>query len=284
MNEFSGYFEPEFYDELKISQVQTVKTYFPEDEVIYFSGKVKKFNKRLISQERILLITNKAVYNIQPKKGITTRVAFYLFPNLAVKRKINANKIKGVTVSTDPDSNQFILHVTGEYDYRFDGGANCKKIIKSLARVFFLNQTSLFTIILRPESDLKEFETNQRDFKAGRHKTATNEVHQVTQEEIETRLGFLIRKKSIREVKGSNDGSVFPGGNQSHHLDYMDKQSQMTTFDSDQTKDGGKHERNVQVHNGFNPEKHINRLESIPMSFSVEIPKKNEQAKIRNQG
>jgi len=82
------------------------------DREIIFSDWVKKVNCREKIQERILLLTDKAVYNIlkypKPKKGLLYEV----------RRRIDLKLITGVSVSKLQD-NFFVIHVPSEYDYVF---------------------------------------------------------------------------------------------------------------------------------------------------------------------
>jgi len=68
---------------------------------------VKKINNFEWSQERMLAITNKAIYNIHKKK---------------VKRKIDFKDIGGLTKTVPPSksSTEFTIHVPSKYDYRFN--------------------------------------------------------------------------------------------------------------------------------------------------------------------
>jgi hypothetical protein len=52
-----------------------------------------------------LLLTNQNLYNI--KKD-------------SIQRKIGVDSVKALTKSTKDNSNEFVVHVNNEYDYRFD--------------------------------------------------------------------------------------------------------------------------------------------------------------------
>jgi len=75
------------------------------NETVVYSNHLKKINKRGIEQERILLITDRAVYNLMPKN-----------PGKC-KRRIPIEDIGALSLATL--SNEFVLHVPNEYDYRF---------------------------------------------------------------------------------------------------------------------------------------------------------------------
>ncbi|ETO23692.1 hypothetical protein RFI_13487 [Reticulomyxa filosa] len=78
---------------------------FPIPEKIIFSDNLIKINKRGKEQERVLLITDKAVYNLKPKEYHKCQ------------RRIDIDKI--VSISEAKDSDEFTVHVPEEYDYRY---------------------------------------------------------------------------------------------------------------------------------------------------------------------
>ncbi len=69
-----------------------------------YSSLVTKINRKDAAQTRVLLITDKALYNILPN-------------NYKVKRRIAIETILALSASTA--SNEFVVHVSGEYDYRY---------------------------------------------------------------------------------------------------------------------------------------------------------------------
>eukprot|EP00475_Leptophrys_vorax_P005233 TRINITY_DN1316_c0_g1_i1.p1 TRINITY_DN1316_c0_g1~~TRINITY_DN1316_c0_g1_i1.p1 ORF type:complete len:536 (-),score=158.35 TRINITY_DN1316_c0_g1_i1:35-1642(-) len=75
------------------------------DETILMSLKITKFNKRDKAQLRGLLLTDRALYNISADDFTKC------------KRRIPLEKIGSITVSAS--SEEFVLHVPDEYDYRF---------------------------------------------------------------------------------------------------------------------------------------------------------------------
>ncbi|ETO23989.1 hypothetical protein RFI_13168 [Reticulomyxa filosa] len=78
---------------------------FPEEEHVILSVKLNKINKRGKSQQRVLLLTNKAVYNLKPKDYSKCQ------------RRIEIAKL--VSISSSTKSSEFALHVPEEYDYRY---------------------------------------------------------------------------------------------------------------------------------------------------------------------
>lgn len=74
----------------------------PHSETILMSCPIFKFNDYKKKQERGLLITNAAVYNLKGSE---------------VKRRIDADRIEAISFSKI--GTEFILHVPSEYDYRY---------------------------------------------------------------------------------------------------------------------------------------------------------------------
>lgn len=68
-----------------------------------FSGKVKKWNKYSFKQDRSLVITNLNVYN---------------FKNKSLRRVFPINKLAGLTKLLKAESQEFVIHVKSDYDYR----------------------------------------------------------------------------------------------------------------------------------------------------------------------
>lgn len=90
-----------------------------------FSTLVTKINDQNKKQERVILITNKNLYNIKlvsPLNNILVKI----FNSAIIRRKININKIIGVTISRV--GFEFVIHVENEYDYRFLSLEKCFEI------------------------------------------------------------------------------------------------------------------------------------------------------------
>ena len=113
------------------------------DEEIYYSDKIIKIRVGLFSanQERIILITNKYVYNI---KGTEE------------KRRIDINNITGITISRI--SPQFILHCKGkdDYDYLYSS-QNRMKIIEMLEIIFEKVTRKELLFSIQSEKDLSKY-------------------------------------------------------------------------------------------------------------------------------
>ena len=98
-------------------------------EVLLFSDKIYKKNRFLFSQERYIVITNYAIYNLKGK---------------SLKRRIDISKLKGITNSEK--TLEFVLHGNEEYDYLYYS-ENKLIIIHIIEKIYevLMGKTLLFT-------------------------------------------------------------------------------------------------------------------------------------------
>jgi serum/glucocorticoid-regulated kinase 2 len=120
------------YDYLGLANDKEIKAIIKEGksilivENLLFTDKIIKINRYNMSQERNILITNKAIYNLK-KKSI-----FVI--TLALKRRIDTALIRGISISRITD--EFVIHGNDvEYDYDYVS-ARRKKIIEIIAKTF----------------------------------------------------------------------------------------------------------------------------------------------------
>lgn len=92
-----------------------------EDELVMLSIRVTKVNRKDKQQTRALVITDKALYNLSATD----------FGNC--KRRIPLDKIGSITASNVSD--EFVVHVPDEYDYRFVSSQR-DDITKTLKKTF----------------------------------------------------------------------------------------------------------------------------------------------------
>jgi len=116
--------------------------------LIYFSDKIDKINEHGSSQERQILVTNKALYNLDSKD---------------LKRKIEVKLIKGVTVSSQND--EFVVHCNNEYDYYYISSKK-KRIIEALLKGYQEITKQVFGLCLIDAKSLKNFVTTKADKKS----------------------------------------------------------------------------------------------------------------------
>jgi len=95
-------------------------------ENVHFSDFVIKINRKEKEQTRVMLITNKAVYNVLPNNYGKC------------KRRIDIEKLVAVTASKISD--EFVIHIPDEYDYRFK--SNKKEKICEILGLLYKEQDS----------------------------------------------------------------------------------------------------------------------------------------------
>ena len=79
---------------------------------MFVSCKVKKYNKYDWKQDRVFAVTEKHIYNIKGKSK---------FPSTnpsELRRKVPLSKVKAITLSKDPESDEMVIHISGECDFR----------------------------------------------------------------------------------------------------------------------------------------------------------------------
>ena len=138
------------YDFLNYSKDHYIKTNVTRDENIEFSDKIIKINKYGFKQERNIIITDKALYNLK---------------KTTLKRRIDLKAIKGITLSKTTD--EFVIHCNDEdYDYQYIS-AKKKTIVEILAKYYYningqelklfeLNVGSLSTFVTSKKEKTKE--------------------------------------------------------------------------------------------------------------------------------
>jgi serum/glucocorticoid-regulated kinase 2 len=98
------------WDLLKLEKNEAAKKLIcskgKKDEKILYSNIDTKINRKNKSQNRVLLITNLAIYNLKPGDFKT------------LKRRIGIENVGAITVSLK--SNEFVVHIPEEYDYRYE--------------------------------------------------------------------------------------------------------------------------------------------------------------------
>lgn len=190
-------------------------------ERIYYAGMVDKVNKHDNPQRRVLVITDKSVYNIDPDTNFFSSLALCTpAGGFRIKRKISIPKVFGVTLSVNPTSEheQFIIHVQGEYDYRYNAGQKREKIIKSLMNSHFAQSNVPFVLFCRDEADLAKFHTNDDDLKEKKDKRPKEGKILVTPDLAQRGLDWIIfnRNNLVNMTVCPNNGNN--GGNNNGNM------------------------------------------------------------------
>ena len=101
-------------------------------------------------QSRILLLTNRSLYNIKKDQ---------------IQRKINVQQVKAVTKSTKDGCIQFVVHVASEYDYIYESEFR-PEIFDALKYVYYTEHKSNLPLYGVPDQ-LKEYHTSKKDIMNG---------------------------------------------------------------------------------------------------------------------
>lgn len=118
------------------------------EEKLIFSDAIIKINRFNMSQDRNILITNKAIYNLKKTN---------------IKRKIEIKNIIGITVAAMTD--EFVIHGSElEYDYDYVS-ANRTKIIKIIAQQYKETNGKEIKLCKVEEKYLKNYVTSKKEKK-----------------------------------------------------------------------------------------------------------------------
>ena len=118
------------------------------EEPILFSDKITKKNRFGFSQERNIIITNKAIYNLKKKD---------------LKRRILLNMIRGITISSLND--EFIIHCNdSEYDYQYFSKRK-KIIIEIISKYFYIETNQELKLFSLSMKSLDTFVTTKKEKK-----------------------------------------------------------------------------------------------------------------------
>lgn len=258
MAEYSGF---EMYDELKVHTNAELTQLVDSKERILYSGLVNKINKHRTSQLRTLVITDKYLYNICLSGHLLNNISVFFSQKSAIKRQILLNKISEITISIHPKSEQFILHVEGEYDYRYDGGGKREKIIDAICQSFFDSGKKIFAFNLKEVEDLAAFHTTDDDFKAKIIKRPCLGKVLVTRQLWEKGLDHIIKNRNsfiMEDIPEEDDRA---------HSGVLGKATAMEIKKDDVS-------RSYMPNSPFERSKPVNSLEDIPLATSTTIPQR----------
>lgn len=111
------------------------------NEAVVYSELLTKINRKGKKQSRVLLLTNKAVYNLKPGKYTKSL------------RRINLSNVGMITLSNC--SSEFAIHVPTEYDYHLS--SKNQMLIANTISTLFKNETK--EDLMQVESELKNLNT-----------------------------------------------------------------------------------------------------------------------------
>ena len=181
-------------DELNLKESNTIIT-FTNGEKFIFSKKICKINEQGKEQERLIILTDKALYNIR----------IILF-NKSLQRRIPYKAIKGVSYS---ESIKFVIHgEKGEYDYYYHAYnlIDMYQIICILAIFYQIENKKSLKIRLILQKNLEEFVTTRNDKKENINFSRMDEKNLTdTSKFIINHIGSIKIKKSEKELSEERD-------------------------------------------------------------------------------
>ena len=128
-------------DALGLAQDKDIQTLIKEEgvgnEVLILSEKVIKINRKGKKQNRYLMITDKGIYNLKPKKYQDSQ------------RRVSIKLVGMITLSTQGP--EFAIHVPSEYDYHF-ASKNSSIIAETLRDLYSKQMDKPLLVVV---SDLK---------------------------------------------------------------------------------------------------------------------------------
>jgi len=245
------------YDELDIRNSSEASGFFNEKENIIFSSTVLKINKRRVSQERILVITNQFLYNIC-FGGLITKLSMIFSRNSAIKRKISLERIQEITMSVDPSSSQLIIHVDGEYDYRYEAGEKRNKILEAIMAARFDLGHQEFGLFFKDDYDLYKFQTSQADCRKKLSKRPQRNKLVVTPELLQQGIEHILmnRLELLQTQVGKSRSN-----------------SEFAIVEKNETLEASPNLTESIPSAGFNRFKPIHSIDDIPLAISGALPK-----------
>ena len=150
------------------------------NETIYYSGNIIKVNDKEKSQERILILTDKAIYNIKKKE---------------LKRRFELSNIIGITIS--PSTNEFVVHGgEAEYDYHYLSKDKLFLIVYLIIKLAELNYNNFIKIMEIEGKSIKNYITNKAEKKKNPKLTKMDENLLIPFSKIASQFGDSDKKRT----------------------------------------------------------------------------------------
>lgn len=154
-------------------------------ERVFFSAIVTKINRKNAHQDRILLITDQALYNMMPNVYGKH------------KRRIPMRQVTGVTASTT--SPEFVVHVSDEYDYRYTSQTHQKTILGIMEVLYaqIPGNENRKAVAYSSEPNLEKDVLTKKSAKV-----LSREQRQLRKQKLLEKLGQKDKEEEEREQKG----------------------------------------------------------------------------------
>lgn len=135
-------------DEIEPAKLAEIRKKIAHESIL-LAKKITKINKKNKGQERFIVLTHTNLYNLEKS---------------TIKRTIRVPCIEGVSISLA--SNEIVLHVPSEYDYRYDCGYRDELLHWILhAREVHIKLKDDLMVFLLPDAELESVTTTEDDVK-----------------------------------------------------------------------------------------------------------------------
>lgn len=128
-----------------------------EDEELFYSCDLAKYNRYGFQQDRIIILTSKHV--------LTLDFGPY---NYNIHRRVPIALIEAFTKSKVPATSELVIHFMGDYDERYDTGKHLRNITSILKQLLKAQGTS-FKCYEVPEKKLRKYNTTKKEASKGKY-------------------------------------------------------------------------------------------------------------------
>ena len=235
-----------------------------KNEKVYYSDVITKINHYGLSQERSIILTDTALYNMKKKE---------------MKRRIPYKEILGISYSSI--SNEFVVHGNkSQYDYHYN--SQDKNLIISLIIFFYDEQNnSQIKLCQISEKSLKNFVTSKREKQKDCSYTKMD-------------LNFLIDTEEFQEnnmecLFFGSDMDITNKNNNNFNINNVNNESSVNLVNNINIENNNSNSRNSSNNNLLNSNvesnisnisKRINTLEFVNNLNNNNIKEKNENKTI----
>ena len=183
-------------DEVNLGENKTITKQFVPGETVILSCKVNKHNKNGVIQQRLLLVTSHYIYNID-HNDLLIQIIKIVKPNSVIKRKIAIQNLAAFTVSSYYLSDQFVIHVEREHDYRYSGiGKKRNNIISAICYAFRNKVGRKIPFHFKEELDLGKFQTHEDDVRCKHNKRPKDAAVLLSDEDLKScGLDYIIKNR-----------------------------------------------------------------------------------------
>ena len=198
-----------------------------KNEKLYFSDVITKINHYGLSQERSIILTDIALYNMKKKE---------------LKRRIPYKEILGITYSTL--SNEFVIHGNNcQYDYHYNS-QNKILVISLIAFFYDEKNNSQINLCEVPEKSLKNFVTSKKEKQKDSNYSRMDKKYLIdTSEFQENNMEFLF----FGNDNDNDNVNININSNQNNEKQLMDDELVIKNDEDEEEKEENKKDMNMNI-------------------------------------